>query len=322
MAKAPDKELPENKINSFMFCFGNSLKNVTMKRLLYIISLMAITNCIIAQQTDWSAVEKVFGKKGTVQDNVFKISYPRSDLKVKVGDFSVAPALALGSWIGIVKNSASMKMDGEAMMMGDLVLLEKEVGPVISKLLSQNLQVTAIHNHLLNEQPAIKYIHFSGKGDAEKLATEIKSVLEVTGTPLSSPPAQTQQTPPDWSAVEAVLGSSGKKNGNLLQYSFARNEKLTESGMEMPAYMGMAIAINFQMSDSKAAITGDFVLLDKEVNPVLKALTDNGIAVTAIHNHMLYDNPRLFMMHFWAVDDPGNLAKGLKAALDLTNSKK
>jgi hypothetical protein len=322
MAKAPDKELPENKINSFMFCFGNSLKNVTMKRLLYIISLMAITNCIIAQQTDWSAVEKVFGKKGTVQDNVFKISYPRSDLKVKVGDFSVAPALALGSWIGIVKNSASMKMDGEAMMMGDLVLLEKEVGPVISKLLSQNLQVTAIHNHLLNEQPAIKYIHFSGKGDAEKLATEIKSVLEVTGTPLSSPPAQTQQTPPDWSAVEAVLGSSGKKNGNLLQYSFARNEKLTESGMKMPAYMGMAIAINFQMSDSKAAITGDFVLLDKEVNPVLKALTDNGIAVTAIHNHMLYDNPRLFMMHFWAVDDPGNLAKGLKAALDLTNSKK
>lgn len=293
-----------------------------MKRLIYIISLLAIANYSIAQQKDWSSVEKIFGKKGTVQDNVFKISYPRSDLKVKVGDFSVAPGLALGSWIGFIMNSNGMSMDGNAMMMGDLVLLEKEVGTVISKLLSQNLKVTAIHNHLLNEQPAIKYVHFSGKGDEEKLAEAIKSVLEVTGTPLSSSTAQTQPAVPDWSSVEAILGSTGKKNGNLLQYSFARNEKLTESGMEMPPYIGMATAINFQMSDNKTAITGDFVLLADEVNPVLKALTDNGIAVTAIHNHMLYDNPRLFMMHFWAVDDPAKLAKGLKAALDLTNSKK
>lgn len=289
----------------------------------YVLFLMLFASIgIFAQQEDWSGVEKILGKKGTVQDKVFKISYPRSDLNVKVGDFPVAPGLALGSWIGFIKNSGGMTMNGNTMMMGDLVLLEKEVGPVISKLQSQDLQVTAIHNHLLNEQPAIKYVHFSGQGDAEKLAQEIKSVLDVTGTPITSPPTQSQQTPPDWSSVEAVLGSTGKKNGNLLQYSFARNEKLTESGMEMPPSMGMAIAINFQMSDNNAAITGDFVLLDKEVNPVMKALTDNGIAVTALHNHMLYDNPRLFMMHFWAVDDPGKLAKGLKAALDLTNTKK
>lgn len=289
----------------------------------YVLFLMLFASIgIFAQQEDWSGVEKILGKKGTVQDKVFKISYPRSDLNVKVGDFPVAPGLALGSWIGFIKNSGGMTMNGNTMMMGDLVLLEKEVGPVISKLQSQDLQVTAIHNHLLNEQPAIKYVHFSGQGDAEKLAQEIKSVLDVTGTPITSPPTQSKQTPPDWSSVEAVLGSTGKKNGNLLQYSFARNEKLTESGMEMPPSMGMAIAINFQMSDNNAAITGDFVLLDKEVNPVMKALTDNGIAVTALHNHMLYDNPRLFMMHFWAVDDPGKLAKGLKAALDLTNTKK
>lgn len=289
----------------------------------YVLFLMLFASIgIFAQQEDWSGVEKILGKKGTVQDKVFKISYPRSDLNVKVGDFPVAPGLALGSWIGFIKNSGGMTMNGNTMMMGDLVLLEKEVGPVISKLQSQDLQVTAIHNHLLNEQPAIKYVHFSGQGDAEKLAQEIKSVLDVTGTPITSPPTQSKQTPPDWSSVEAVLGSTGKKNGNLLQYSFARNEKLTESGMEMPPSMGMAIAINFQMSDNNAAITGDFVLLDKEVNPVMKALTDNGIAVTALHNHMLYDNPRLFMMHFWAVGDPGKLAKGLKAALDLTNTKK
>jgi hypothetical protein len=293
-----------------------------MKALYVFFFAIFITNGILAQQGDWSGVEKTLGRKGIVQDNVFKVSYPRSDLKVKVGDFSVAPGLALGSWIGFIRNSGNMKMDGNTMMMGDLVLLEKEVGPVISKLLSQNLEVTAIHNHLINEQPAIKYVHFSGKGDAEKLAQEIKTVLEVTGTPLSSPPAQTEQKSPDWSAVESILGSNGKKNGNLLQYAFARNEKLTESGMEMPAAMGMAIAINFQMSENKAAITGDFVLLAGEVNPVIKALTENGIAVTALHNHMLNDDPRLFMVHFWAVDDPGKLARGLKAALDKTNTKK
>lgn len=283
---------------------------------------MLFADISIAQQNDWTDVEKVFGKKGTIQGNVFKIAFPRSDLKVKVGDFPVAPGLALGSWIGIIRNADGMKMNGNSMMMGDLVLLEKEVTPVIRKLISVNLQVTAIHNHLINETPAIKYIHFSGRGEAAKLAEAIKSVLETTGTPLSAPQAQTQQSNPDWSKVEAVLGTTGKKTGNLLQYSFPRNEKLTESEMEMPAVMGMAIAINFQMSDNKAAITGDFVLLADEVNPVLKALTENGIAVTALHNHMLYDNPRLFMMHFWAVDDPEKLAKGLKSALDKTNFKK
>ncbi len=265
---------------------------------------------------DWSAVEKVFGKKGNVQGDVFKITFPRSDIKAKIGDFPIAPGLALTSWIGM------MKMGGATMMMGDLVLLDKEVAAVISKLLSENLQVTALHNHLVNETPAIKYIHFSGTGDAVKLALEIKSVIAITATPLRQPQSQTPPLNPDWSKVEAILGTSGKHNGNLLQYSFPRNEKLTESGMEMPAYMGMATGINFQMDSARAAITGDFVLLADEVNPVVKALTENGITVTAIHNHMLFDNPRLFMLHFWAVDVPEKLAAGLKTALDKTNSKK
>lgn len=281
-----------------------------------VVSLLLIAGNLFAQQNDWTEVEKVFGKKGNVQGDVFKITFPRSDLKVKVGDFSVAPGLALTSWIGF------LKMGSNTMMMGDLVLLDKEVAPVISKLVAENLEMTALHNHLVNETPAIKYIHFSGSGDAIKLAEKIKSVFAITGTPLLAPQAQTQTSNPDWSKVEAILGTSGKHNGNLLQYSFPRNEKLTESGMEMPAYMGMATGINFQMENSRAAITGDFVLLAEEVNPVVKALTENGIAVTAIHNHMLFDNPRLFMLHFWSVDNPEKLAKGLKAALDKTNSKK
>jgi hypothetical protein len=287
-----------------------------MNKLFVIIALLIIANSSIAQQNDWSDVENVFGKKGNVQDNVFKITFPRSDLNVKVGDFSIAPGLALTSWIGI------MKMGNQAMMMGDLVLLDKEVAPVISKLISEGLQLTALHNHIVNEVPSIKYIHFSGNGDAVSLAGKIKSVISITGTPLTSPQPSTQSSNPDWSKVEAILGTTGKHNGKLLQYSFPRNEKLTESGMEMPAYMGMATGINFQIDENKAAITGDFVLLADEVNPVVKALTENGIQVTAIHNHMLYDNPRLFMLHFWAVDEPGKLAKGLKEALDKTNSKK
>jgi hypothetical protein len=287
-----------------------------MNKFITILSLVLIANSSIAQRSDWSDVENVFGKKGNVQDNVFKITFPRSDLNVKVGDFSVAPGLAFTSWIGF------MKMGNQASMMGDLVLLDKEVAPVISKLISEGLQITALHNHIVNEVPAIKYIHFSGTGDPVSLAGKIKSVFAMTGTPLNAPQGQQQSANPDWSKVEAILGTTGKHNGNLLQYSFPRNEKLTEGGMEMPAYMGMATGINFQMAENIAAITGDFVLLADEVNPVAKALTDNGIQVTAIHNHMLYDNPRLFMLHFWAVDEPGKLAKGLKAALDKTNSKK
>lgn len=275
-------------------------------------------------QNDWTEVEKVFGKKGSVQDGVFKVTYPRSDLKVKVGDFSVEPGLALTSWVGFIKSNMSsmgMEMDNQAMMMGDLVLLDKEVSSVISRIVSEGLSVTAIHNHLVGESPAVKYVHFSGKGEVSKLAQSIKSVLSLTGTPLSPAAAPSQTAQPGWSKVEAVLGK-GKHNGNLLQYGFPRLEKLTDSGMEMPASIGMATAVNFQMAENKAAITGDFVLLADEVNPVVKALTENGIMVTAIHNHMLYDNPRLFMMHFWAVDDPEKLAKGIKAALNKTNSKK
>jgi hypothetical protein len=281
-----------------------------------ITALILITGNVIAQQNDWSEVENVFGKKGNVQGDVFKITFPRSDLKVKVGDFFVAPGLALTSWIGF------MKMGSQTMMMGDLVLLDTEVAQVVSKLVSENLDMTALHNHLVNETPSIKYIHFSGSDDAVKLAEKIKSVIAITGTPLAPLQAQTQSVNPDWSKVEAILGTSGKHNGILLQYSFPRNEKLTEGGMEMPAFMGMATGINFQMDSSRTAIAGDFVLLANEVNSVIKALTENGIAVTAIHNHMLYDNPRLFMIHFWAVDEPEKLAKGLKAALDKTNSKK
>jgi hypothetical protein len=282
------------------------------------VSLLSLSLLFISyafSQIDSVALNNVFGKKGTVTRNVYKITYPRSDLKVKVGDFNVAPGLALGTWIGIIN------MDDHAMMMGDLVLLDSEVPKVINKLMEENVEITAIHNHLINETPAIKYIHYHGEGDAVTLAKEIKAVLEVTATPLTPPAAPAQTQTIDWSKVTAILGTTGKQNGMLLQYTFPRNEKTMESGMEMPPSMGMATAINFQMDGSRAAITGDFVMLADEVNLVIKTLTENGIMPTALHSHMLHDEPRLFMMHFWAVGDPEKLATGLKAALDKTNSK-
>ncbi len=281
----------------------------------FILVILNLSLCI-AQESNWSEVESVFGKKGAVQDGVFKITFPRSDLKIRVGDFSVAPGFALTTWVGFLKAGEN------SMMMGDLVLLDEEVAPVISKIVSENLEVTAVHNHLVGETPNVKYIHFAGKGDAVKLAGAIKSVLAVTGTPLTLTPAETQGIKPDWSKVEAVLGKSGKQNGNIIHFGFPRAENITENGMALAPFIGVGTAINFQMEGSKAGITGDFVLLADEVNQVVKALTSNGISVTALHNHMLYENPRLFMMHFWAVDDPVKLAKGIKAAIDKTNSKK
>ena len=296
-----------------------------MKKATIILVSLLIVLTGFSQKNNWSSVETVFGKKGTVQDNVFKISYPRSDLKVKVGDFSVAPGFALGSWIGFINQSKRMNMQdheadmkNQAMMMGDLVLLDTEVPEVLKKLVSVNLKITAIHNHLINESPNVKYVHYWGRGDRVKLAEAIKSVLAITGTPLS-PPQPPAQTNIDWSKVEALLGTTGKHNGMLLQYAFPRKEKLKESGMVMPPYIGMATAINFQKDGDKAAITGDFVLLADEINPVIKILTDNGITPTALHNHMIHDEPRLFMMHFWAVDDPEKLAKALQQALTSTN---
>lgn len=296
-----------------------------MKKATIILVSLLIVLTGFSQKNNWSSVETVFGKKGTVQDNVFKISYPRSDLKVKVGDFSVAPGFALGSWIGFINQSKRMNMQdheadmkNQAMMMGDLVLLDTEVPEVLKKLVAVNLKITAIHNHLINESPNVKYVHYWGRGDRVKLAEAIKSVLAITGTPLA-PPQPPAQTNIDWSKVEALLGTTGKHNGILLQYTFPRKEKLKESGMVMPPFIGMATAINFQKDGDKAAITGDFVLLADEINPVIKILTDNGITPTALHNHMIHDEPRLFMMHFWAVDDPEKLAKALQLALTSTN---
>jgi Domain of Unknown Function (DUF1259) len=283
-----------------------------------------VLSCAVVAQTapaanDWKAVEQALGRSGQLQgDGACKFGLPRGDLKVTVDGVPVKPTLALGSWV------AFSSPGQDAMLMGDLVLAEDEVSPVMLALQENGLQITALHNHVLHETPRVMYMHIAGHGDAVKLADAVKKVIALTKTPA---PAQPPSAPPalemDTAAIDQVLGQKGKVNGGVYQVGVPRAEKVTEAGMTVPGSMGLATALNFQPTGAgKAAITGDFVLLDSEVNPVIKALRQNGIQVTALHNHMLQEEPRLFFVHFWANDDAVKLAKGLRAALDNTNSAK
>jgi Domain of Unknown Function (DUF1259) len=266
-----------------------------------------------AQSADWAAVDQALGRKGAQQPGgVMKYSFPRSDLQVTANGVQIKPALALGGWI------AFKEMAGEAMMMGDLVLTEDEVGPVMRALQQKGVEQTALHNHVLKESPRVMYMHVAGQGDPVKLAQAVRAALGQSKTPMATPAASAAGTIDlDTAAVARALGVGGKVNGGVYQVSVPRRETIREGGHEVPPAMGVATAINFQASGSgKAAITGDFVLVASEVNPVIRALQTNGIEVTALHSHMLDEEPRLFFMHFWANDDPMKLARGLRAALD------
>ncbi len=287
-----------------------------MKRVALLCALMLLSCAAAqAQPTGWEGVEAALGRTGTRQGEMLKVTFPRGDLSVKVGEVPVEPGLALTSWIGF------RRMEGQAMMMGDLVLLEREVAPVTAKLVAEGVKLTALHNHLVGSTPVVMYLHFSGEGPPEKLANSMRSVLSVTATPMTPPVAETAP-PADWARVEAIFGKSGLKRGNLLQLGFPRKETIKEKGMDLPPYLGMANSINMQMVGTKAATTGDFVLIGSEVNPVVKALVDNGLTVTAIHSHMLFESPRLFFLHFWGYDEPERLARGLKSALATINLAK
>jgi hypothetical protein len=268
---------------------------------------------------DWTAVEKAIGKTGSMQPgDVFKIGLPRNDLEVTVRGVQINPVLALGSWI------AFKKMGDTAMVMGDLVLTEGEVGPVMWSLQESGIDTTALHNHVVDESPRVMYMHISGRGDAVKLAEAIHRALAYSKTPFgvqSGPTMKKRQGAEiDVHQLEQALGRTGKDNNGVYQFSIARAEKIMDGEMEVPPAMGVATAINFQPTgEGRAAITGDFVLIASEVNPVIHALRENGIAVTAVHSHMLTESPRLFFMHFWANDDAVKLARGLRLALDKTN---
>jgi hypothetical protein len=269
---------------------------------------------------NWDAVGKALGKAGAVlPDGIYRVGLPRSDLKVTLDGVVIKPALALGSWLAFEAKG------NDAMVMGDLVLTEDEVEPVMKSLIEGGIDITALHNHLLRSLPITYYLHVRGHGDPLKLAGALHTALALSKTPLGQPSgsAASQTLDLDTSALDKQLGHAGKANGGVYQFTIPRAETTTDGGMTVPVSMGTGIAINFQPTGSgQAAITGDFVLIASEVNPVLRVLRENGIAVTAVHSHMLDDQPHLFFLHFWARDDAQKLAGGLRAALDKMNLAK
>ena len=274
-----------------------------------------------AQDIDWKKVDEAIGRTGAVSGDVHRYGFPRTDLQVTLDGVTIKPAFALGGW------AAFKPAHGGAMVMGDLVLLETEINPVMSKLIENGIEITAIHNHVLRGSPATFYMHIGGHGDPVKLATAIRTALAESKTPLTppAPPATPPAIDLDTAQLDQIIGAKGQANGGVYQFGVPRRDPITENGMQIaPAGpMGLATAINFQPTGGgKAAITGDFVLTGEEVNPVIKALRASGIEVTAIHSHMLTEQPRLIFMHFWANDDALKLARGLRAALDKTASAK
>lgn len=269
--------------------------------------------------SDWNRVSDAFGVPGAVQvDGIYKITMPRSDLHVTVDGVEIRPAFALTSWV------AFKPMDNASMIMGDLVLSEKEIRPVMASLIKNGIAVTGLHNHLLRASPAVMYMHIAATGDAAALAGKIREALAATGTPIGKAPAGAPAAVDfDTASLDLILGFSGKPGPGVYGYAIPRPAPVKQDGMEIGAPMGTAIAINFEsVGKGTAAITGDFVLAADEVGPVMKALVDHGIEVTALHNHMMGESPRLFFMHFWGVGQPADLAGAVRKALDNAHVKR
>jgi len=263
------------------------------------------------QRLNIEGIASAMGKHGDLIGEMYKVSFPRSDLNVKVGNVAIKPALALVNWAAFIKSGST------AMTYGDLVLLEDEINPCISKLEEKGIEISALHNHLLHENPRVMYVHFMGSGDEVEMAKGLREALALTKTPIISTDSGPETKPALAAEIERIVGYEGSMGGGVLHIVVPRADvHVTSMGTMIPGSMGMNTPLNFQLEGKNAAINGDFMLLPAEVNPVIKALRANGIEVVSVHNHMLDEQPRVFFMHFWANDDAIKLANGLRSALD------
>jgi Domain of Unknown Function (DUF1259) len=281
-------------------------------RLIILISvLLACPAILSAQGLSTAAIDQALGHSGQKTGDVYRVGLPRTDLHVQVGGLALKPGFALGSW------AAFSGTDASAAVMGDLVLTESEIGPVMAKLRAAGFEITGVHNHLLNETPHVMYMHYMGHGSAQKVAQSLRDALAESKTPLTSaPPTQEAPPPPFVKTIEGVLGTQGRWAGGVLAFGIPRREAITDHGMTLNGAQGVAEAINFQEAgQGNVATTGDFVLTGQEVNPVISALEEHNIQITALHNHMLDEQPRIFFMHFWGIGTPEAVSAGIKAAL-------
>lgn len=287
-------------------------------RLLILSVALSLPVILVAQGLDTAKIDEAMGRSGQKTGDVYRLVFPRTDLHVSVGGLEIKPGLALGSWAAFTGN------DNAAMVMGDLVLLENELTPVMKKLRAAGFDITAIHNHVLNETPRVIYMHYMGHGKSVELAKSLHAALTESKTPLDkpAPPAPTAEPPAFVKTIEDTLGTKGRFAGGVLSFGIPRGGTISDHEMTLTTPQGVAEAINFQEAGTgKVATTGDFVLTAEEVNPVISALEEHDIAVTALHNHMLTEQPRLFFMHFWAVGSTESVAAGIKAALSHVAAK-
>jgi hypothetical protein len=291
----------------------NSIRGLSL-----LISILALSVAVFAQGLDTAKIDQALGRPGQKIGDVYRVAFPRTDLHVSVNGLAIKPGLALGSWAAFAGTEA------DAMVMGDLVLLEDELNPVMEKLRSAGFEISAVHNHLLHETPRVMYMHYMGHGAGSQLATSLRAALAVSATPLEKPAAPLEEAaPPAWvSAVDDSVGRKGTFKGGVLSFGVSRAEAITQNGVTLIPAQGVAESINFQEADAgRVATTGDFVLTAEEVNPVISELQAHHILVTALHSHMLTEQPRLFFLHFWGLGSPESVGAGIAAALKRVSIK-
>ena len=268
-----------------------------------------------SEPADWTPVERAMGRRGASQpDEVMRFSFPRNDLSPMLQGVQLRPALALGSWIAF-----SRPEKNRSMAMGEIVLSEDEVNPVIDLLRKGGIDPVGVHDHLLMETPRVKYVHIHAAGDPASIARAVRNALEVTRTPLDTTGsnAAVGLIDLDTAVIGRTIGVRGKSSGGVYQIGIPRSQDVKEGKTVIPPALGIATMLNFQPTGAgRSAATGDFALTADEVEPVMGALRRAGIDVTALHSHMLREEPRLFFMHFWVHDDTDKVARGLRAALD------
>ena len=290
----------------------------SIRRFLILASILASPSVVGGQGLDTAKIDQALGRSGQKIADVYKVGFPRTDLHVSVHGLALKPGLALGSW------AAFTGTDSDAMVMGDLVLLEDEVNPVMEKLRSAGFEISAVHNHLIDETPRVMYMHYMGHGEVSQIAGSLRAALAISKTPLEKPAAPAEQPPqPSWvKTVDGSMGRLGTFKGGVLSYGIPRADTITVGDLTIAPAAGVAESINFQEADTEnVGTTGDFVLTADEVNPVISELHAHHIAVTALHSHMLTDQPRLFFLHFWAVGRPESVGGGIAAALKHVSAK-
>jgi hypothetical protein len=270
-----------------------------------------------SSKLDIARIEQVTGMKGVEKNGEYKITVPQNDLSIIVDGFKIIPPMGLGSW------AAFTPCGNTAMVMGDIIITETDLKPVQQEVIRQGFSITAIHNHFVRNRPNVMYMHIDGKGKVENLAASVKAIFdkvkEARGKDPKASPADSVINTLNIALLDSIMGHKGEMSKGVYKYTIGRPDiALQEHGIPVSTFMGFNTWAAWQGTPEKAAVCGDFTMLESEVAPVIKALVENGIEVVAVHNHMVHEEPRIFFLHYWGVGNAETLANGLKAALNQT----